>query len=373
MSATDALLIFLDARNDIEGWLRLRGGAVAARGVGGERLPELVDAETQEPLPIAAVVPGEAVSVHWLELPAGLAPAQAIAAARLMASDVSAQPVSELHVAIGPEMEGESARVVALVPALTMAGWLGRLQAEGLDPDLVMPEPLLLPRPDEGFVRYDRGEIPLFRGRSDAFSVELDLAALVTGRAKVESIDTDGFEAGLSAALAAPAVNLRQGAFAKRRQWRIEWPLVRRLAMLGLAILLVTLAIQVVAILRYTYAADALEQQANALASQTLRRSGALSNAPALMEQRVTELRGSGPGYGRLASALFEAVRATPNAELSGMIFTDGALRATVAGDAPATLSSVQERLGAGGLRVEASPIRTSGGRPAAELTVQAP
>ncbi len=232
MSATDALLIFLDARNEIEGWLQLRGGAVAARGLGGERLPGLVDAETQEPLRVAAVVPGEAVSVHWLELPTGLAPAQAIAAARLMAADVSAQPVSELHVAIGPEVEGESARVVALVPALAMAGWLGRLQAEGLDPDLVMPEPLLLPRPDEGFVRYDRGEIPLFRGRSDAFSVEPDLATLVTGRAKVESIDTDGFEAGLSAALAAPAVNLRQGAFAKRRQWGIEWPLVRRLAML---------------------------------------------------------------------------------------------------------------------------------------------
>jgi general secretion pathway protein L len=93
------------------------------------------------------VVPGEAVTLHWLEVPAGLAPAQAVAAARLMASEMSTQPLVDMHVAVGREAEGETARAVALVPAITMAGWIGRLQAQGLDPDLVLPEPLLLPRP----------------------------------------------------------------------------------------------------------------------------------------------------------------------------------------------------------------------------------
>jgi general secretion pathway protein L len=374
LSANDALLIFLDARNEIEGWLQLRGGAVARRGLTLEAMPELVDADTRDPLRIVAVVLGEAVSVHWLEVPAGLAPAQAIAAARLMAADVSVQPVTDMHVAVGPEVEGETARAVALVPALTMAGWLRRLQAEALDPDLVIPEPLLLPRPAEGFLRYDRGPMPLFRGRNDAYSVEPELAQLVVADARVQSIDTEGFEAALSDQIAHPAVNLRQGMFAKRRRWKIEWPVVRRLIMLGLAILVVTLAIQVAAILRYTYAADALEIETNRLASQALGRSGPVSNAPALLEQRLTGLRGSGPGYSRVASALFEALRATPNAELTAMVFAqDGSLQATVQGDSPATISALQGRLSAAGLQVEAGPLRTGGGRPTADLILRAP
>ena len=373
LSASDALLIFLDTRNEFEGWLQLKGAEISARGLSLEAIPGLVDAETREPLRVAAIVPGEAVSVHWLEVPAGLAPAQAIAAARLMAGDVSVQPVHDMHVAVGPEVEGESARAVALVPAITMAGWLGRLQAEGLDPDLVLAEPLLLPRPEEGWVRYDRGGIPLFRGRSDAFSVEPELAELIVGDAKLETLGRAHFESSLSAQIANPAVNLRQGAFAKRRRWKIEWPLIRRMVMLGAAILLVTLAIQIVSILRYTYAADALELEASRVAGQTLRRSAPLGNAPALMEQRLTELRGSGAGYSGVASLLFDAIRATPNAELTAMVFApDGSLRATVQADSPATLTGLQARMQSTGLSVDAGPLRTGGGRPTAELTVRA-
>lgn len=372
LSASDAVLIFLDSRGEIEGWLQTASDGIVARGRGLEELPALVDPNTGEPLRLVAIVPGEAVSVHWLELPAGLAPAQAVAAARLMASDMSVQPLAEMHVAVGREFEGETARAVALVPAITMAGWLGRLQAQGFDPDLMLPEPLLLPRPSEGFFRHDRGATPLFRGRNDAFSIEPDLAELIVADAPVELLDPDRFEEGLVDPIASPAVNLRQGAFAKRRRWKIEWPLVRRLVMLSLAILLVTLSIQVVAIVRYTYAADALEIEANRVAAQTLRRSDPLFNAPAQLDQRLTELRGSGGGYGSLASALLEAVRGVPNAELTAMNFSDdGTLRATVQADSPATLSALQERLGAGGLRVEAGPLRTGGGRPTVELTVR--
>jgi general secretion pathway protein L len=372
LSAGDALLIFLGSSSGIEGWVQLRGAKVAARGKADDALPPLFAAETGEPLRTIAIAPGEQVLLHWLELPSGLAPAQAAAAARLMAADMSVQPVSEMHVAVGPEVEGENARAVALVPAITMAGWLSRLQAQGLDPDAMIPEPLLLPRPSEGFLRYDAGALALYRGRNDAFSIEPELAELIVAGSVVETIEAEALEDGLWQQISTPAVDLRQGMFAKRRRWKIEWPLVRRLAALGAAIMVVTLAIQIVAILRYTYAADALEIEANQLAAQTLRRSGPLSNAPAQLQQRLTELRGSGAGYGSLASALFDAVRATPNAELTAMLFDEtGALRATVQGDTPATLSALQARLGSGGLRVEAGPLRTGGGRPAVELTVR--
>src|SRR5918997_2933049 len=110
------LLLFAGGgEGEIEGWLLLQGGNVAARGRGAERLPPLADPETQERVRVALIVPGDEVTVHWLELPGGLAPAQAVAAARLMASEVSAQPLGDMHVAVGPEMEGSALRCVALV------------------------------------------------------------------------------------------------------------------------------------------------------------------------------------------------------------------------------------------------------------------
>ncbi len=371
MTAGDALLVFLDRHNEFKGWLHLRGGVIVAGGPALDGLPSLVHPESGDPLRLVAAVPGDAVSIHWLELPAGLAPAQAIAAARLMAADVSTQPVSDLHVAVGPETEGEAARAVALVPAITMAGWIGRLQANGLDPDLVLPEPLLLPRPERGFFRYDGDTLPLFRSANDAFSIEPELAGIILADAEVQVLDEDRFDAGIAAAIADLPVNLRQGAFAKSRRWKIEWKLVRRIAGLALGLILATLAIQVVNILRYTYAADALEAEANRVASRALP-NASVTNAPAQLERRVTELGGNGADYGSLSAAVFAAVRDTPNVELAGMVFDrSGSLRVTLQADGPASFTAFQGRLEASGLSVEPGPLRTSGGRPVAELTVR--
>lgn len=371
MSEPESLLLFLGRDGEAARWSLIRGGAIAARGEGVESIPGLADDRTREPLRVAAVAPADAVSLHWLEIPAGLAPAQAAAAARLIAAEVSAQALGEMHIAVGPE-SGDATRPVAIVPALAMAGWLSSLQAHGLDPDVVIPEPLLLPRPAEGFLFHELDGVPLYRGRDDAFSVEPELAALVTGGAGVETLDGETFDAALAAAVAAPAVNLRQGAFAKRRRWKIEWPLLRRLATLGLAILLVTLLIQIAAIMRYTFAADALEQELELVAGRALPNVGPVSNAPVQLEQRLSQLRGSGAGYSTVASALFSAVRATPNAELTSVLFEPGGtLRATVQADSPATIAALGQRIEASGFAAETGSMRSGGGRPTAEVTVR--
>jgi general secretion pathway protein L len=370
---SEALLIFLDTHNEIEGWLHVADGDVAARGRGLEGLPALADPVTGTPVRVAAIVPGEAVALHWLEVQTGLAPAQAAAAARLMAAEVSAQPLGDMHVAVGPEVEDSPLRAVALVPAVTMEGWLGKLQAQALDPDVVLPEPLLLRPPSQGYVRHERGGLPLYRGATDAFSVEPELAELIVAEAPVASLDEEAFEGGLADAVAYPVVNLRQGAFAKRRRWAIEWALVRRLAKLTFALLVVTLAIQVAAIFRYTLEADALELEANRIAASALQRSGPVTDGPRQLERRLSELRGSGPGYSALAAAIFGAVRGTPNVELTALNFDQsGALRATVQADSPATILMLQQRIEAAGFAVVASDVRSGGGRPITDLTVRA-
>lgn len=371
MSDADALLVFIDERGEPEGWLQLAGADIVARGRALEGVPALVDPQSGSALKVAAVVPGEAVALHWLELPAGLTDAQAAAAARLVAAEVSLQPLDTMHVAVGADAGENALRPVALVPALAMAGWLGRLQADGLDPDLILPEPLLLVRPAEGFARYMRSAAPLYRGQADAFSIEPDLADLVVADAPVADISDELFESGLGAALAGPVVNLRQGIFAKRRRWTIEWPLVRRLAGLAAALLFVTLAIQLVLTFRYVFEADRLEAERARVAAAALPGISA-ANAADRLPLRLAELRGGGAGYSAIVSGLFAALQAVPAASLTAIAYEpDGALRATVQGETAAAIPLLQQQLEAAGLPAIAGPQRDAGGKPTAEITVR--
>ena len=363
---TDVLLLFLGRAGGFDGWLRLSGGAVVARGQGLDGLP------AAEAAGIAAVAPGDEVTLHWLDLPAGLAPAQAAAAARLAAAEYSAQPLSEMHVAVGAGADEAGLRCAALVAAPAMAEWLERLAAAGFDPELILPETLLLVPPAADLVRYDRGPVSLHRGVAEAFALEPELAApLLAGRA-VREIESEEFEAGLAAAVERPAVNLRQGAYARRRQWQLDRKLVRRLALLAALILVVTLAIQLAAIMRYTFAADTLESEARRVAAAALPRSPGVTDASAELDRRLADLRGGGVGFTAIAAPLFAAVRDTANAEIAALQFgPDGSLRATVQADTPATIAALARRIEASGFAAEPGPLRSGGGRQIAELTVR--
>jgi general secretion pathway protein L len=286
----------------------------------------------------ALAVPGTEVAIHWLALAGDLTPAQAAAAARLMLADASAEPLAEMHVAAGRAENGLTA--VALAPVARMRDWVAG------DPDLILPESLLLAPPAAGLARRGLDH----RGVAAAFSVEPALALLLTGDAPVAEVGEAEFEAGLGAALAAPVVNLRQGAFAKRRQWRVAGDRMRRLALLVAALLAVSLIVQLASIMRYTNDADRMEQEAAALGPGARPR----------------------PAFGALAPIVFEAVRSTPNIELTRLDYRpDGSLAATVAVDSAATLAAFRARAEAGGVTIEGGNLMTAGGRPTAELVLR--
>lgn len=338
-SPTDAstLLVFVDETGAPGCWLRLAEGGVDC-GVASDELPAAGRT--------VLAVPGEAVAIHWLDLDGGLAPAQAAAAARLMLADASAEPLADMHAAVGRAEAGLTP--VAMVPSARLAAWLA---AAPFDPDAVVPSPMLLAPPEQGYVRREIGAVSDYRALASAFALEPELAAAIVGDAPVETVDEAGFEARLPDLLAGPPLDLRQGGFARRRRWRIEGGRTRRIAMLAILLGLVSLAVQVAAILSYTFAADRLEAETEALAAAG----------------------GGGPGFSAAASMLFEAIRATPNVELSRLEYrADGSLAATVMMDSPATLAALQDRLEQAGLRVEPGEQRTAGGRPVAELTVRA-
>ena len=341
VAPAETALLFLDEEGVPTHWLLFDSGEVILRGDSGEPFPT--------PAASILAVPGEMVTIHWLELADGLAPAQAAAAARLLLADASIEPASQLHVAVGRSEQGRTP--VALLPLQQMADWLATAASAGIDPVVVVPTPMLLAPPLQGFVRHDRGAIADYRGEASAFSIEPELGDNVIAGAEAATLTPEQFEAGLPGVLADPPLNLRQGQFARRRSWRVESGRMRRIVGFGLAFILLTLAIQVTMILRYTFAADALEAEVRALATP-----GGSAR---------------GGNFSMSAAALFGAVRGTPNVEVTRLEYrADGSLSATVQADSPASLVALEQRAEAAGLGVDVGVPRNAGGRLVADLTV---
>ena len=293
----------------------------------------------------ALAVPGTEVAIHWLELAGDLTQAQAAAAARLLLADASAEPLADLHVAVGSAENGLIP--VALVPLARMAEWVAS------DPDMIVPEPLLLLAPAEGLARRDRGGVADYRGLAAAFSVEPELAGLIVGDAPVSEVGRGAVSRrGSRRCWPRRRSTLRQGAFARRRTWKLESGRLRRIGLYAAAFALLSLVVQLATIMRYSFAADRLEAEAAAL------------GGPGAPEAR--------PAFAALAAILFETVRATPNAELGRIDYrADGSLAATLLVDSPATLAAFRQRAEASGLRVEGGALTNAGGRPSAELVLR--
>lgn len=351
-----ALVLFIAPDDRLAGWWTVRDGAVEARGDGDTPLPDL-------PGQVIAVAPAEAMTIHVSEL-GNLATQQARTAARLLVAETSVAPIETQHVAVG-EPDGAD-RSVAVIGKGRIAAWLTSLQVRGIDPDAILPASLLLPRPESGFVRAGIGAETVVRGRSTAFADEPGLTELLVGDAPVEDAEAAPL---VLAALESPELDLRQGEFAKRRRFRIDWPHVRRLATLGGAIAAVTLLIALVQIVRYGFGADALDAQAQQVARNAVPDAG--PNALSSMQARLAARRGGGLGFTATAGALLTAVKAVPNVELASLSFdSDGLLRATILAPGAPEAEALRTRLRTAGLTVEATPFTAEAGRVRGEFRI---
>lgn len=337
----------------------------------GERLASGDDAATSPPpgedMRVAAIAPAEAVTLHWVDLP-DLAPAQARAAAMLLATETSAAPPSTLHVALG-QVDGDGRRAMALVDRGRMAGWLARLGALGFDPDAVFPAPLLLARPDEGFNRGTVGEATVVRGVDSAFAVDDVIAPMIFAGTGVADVAAEPLDRALNHA----TLDLRQGPFARARRFGVDWKLVRRLAVLtGIAALLL-LATSIVRIAHYSLAADAAERRAESLARQALPPGVQSGDPVASMSARLAGLQGAGGGFAMLASGVLAALQTAPDVDLTQMNYgEDGSLRIMLAGPNAPALSVVANAIKNNGFQVDLGPTSEADGRQRVELTVRA-
>jgi len=349
-------------------WRRLADGASAGSGDDALAAPA---AEGEER--VVLLVPAADVTINWAELP-DLAPAQARGAARLLAAENSVAPLDTLHVAVGDGEADAADRLIATVDRAKMADWLARAQSLGLDPELALPVSLLVPRPDAGFVRADVLGQTVLRSHNSAFADDPALTPLIVGDAPVTVLDAEAADAALRAALDSPPLNLRQDAFARRKRWQVDWPLIRRLGAMAAGVLLLMLLINLVLILKYNSAADAMELRTRALAQSAVPGLSGDANAEAALEDALAASRGGGAGFAATASAIYTAVRAVPNLELTLFDFgVDGSLRITLSAATPEDIAAFQRQLERYGFDGTATAPRVEAGRQMVEMTVKLP
>jgi general secretion pathway protein L len=174
-------------------------------------LDEPVD-DAQAPV---AVLPGDDVALHRLLL-LETAPKRRLEEARMRATDLAAQPIDALHVAVGPA-DADGASWVALIDRERMAAHLAFLAASGARPAQLVPAALLLAPPAAGAALARLDDRVLLRTPELAGLVEPALAADLLGPA------WPGRAAALPDFAPDPPdplpLDLLQGEFAPRLRW----------------------------------------------------------------------------------------------------------------------------------------------------------
>ncbi len=341
-------------------WLLIKDDVVVARG------EHFVREEAAEGEMLIIVPPSDAVSLTWADLP-GLAPAQALGAARLTVAEHSLIAGDDLFVACGEEQGEEGARVVAAANRIDIARWV-----QAYDPDLIIPAPLLIATPETGFTRANLGHETVLRGERFGFAEDGVVSPMIVGDAPVKTLDREEIEAEVIAATLSPDVNLRSGEFVRKRAWNIDRGWLRWVGIAVAALVVVSLLIPLVQIIRLSWDAGVLEETSASLAQAALGEAVPAEDAVSNLDARLTALRGGGAGFVATQSAVSRAIESTANTELSAMQFApDGLLKITVRAASVAELDVVQGKLRALGLTVTAGPVNPSQGQPLIELQVR--
>lgn len=194
---------------------------------------EALGADIPQTEPVG-VIPGDDVALHRIHL-IETSPRRRAAEARMRATDLAAQPIEELHVALG-EPEPDGACWLALIDRERMAGHLAHFRTAGVDPVAIVPAALLLPPPKEdavdGVSAASLGPLTVVRGHDFAASVEPELAATLAPGVCAPAPLRSG-------ALAPATLDLRQGAFAPPiKWWTLRWVRVSGALLVTLALVL---------------------------------------------------------------------------------------------------------------------------------------
>ncbi|MCB4862160.1 type II secretion system protein GspL [Sphingobium sp. PNB] len=368
---SEGLIVALPERPGAEPlWMRVANGAVVQKGAGTNWLAACGLTALPGDMTVMLVPPAALVTLHrgaYPDLPAR----QGRAAARLAAMAGGIVPADQLFAAADDNDDPARPHCVAVAARADMQHWLLWAQHHGLDPDIIVPAPLLLPEPQEGFERALVGGEAVLRGSDLALAGDLALPELI-GDAAVRDVPADQIEARAIAALDRPPLDLRQGDFAKRVRRSFDKRTMARIAVWSGLILLVSLSIALVGLAKQHFAASALDAESLALARQVVPGATDVLQAEAEMDRQLAARGAGGYAFTAPVSGLLSAMQDVPGVSLTALSRDpDGMIRATLAAAKGDDINSVLLALQAAGFAITATPSQDPGGRMLADITVR--
>jgi general secretion pathway protein L len=362
MTLTRLVILFVDPERTPE-MLETSGGEVLRYDVMSPG-----EADGWSPARTVLVVPGADVSARWLDLPAA-SDAQARSAAGFMLEDALSGPAESHHLSIGPQTDGR--RLVTVVDATILEGWLERARSLGLSPDIVCPDHLSLPESLDGQpvgVRF--GGLLAVRGHELAMSGEPDLLMAVLGERAPPPANPLDSATLLARGALSPAINLLQGRFApggvkaEARGWR-------RAVVLGLVLLISPLVIDLALVARNLAAAGSLNAEADKRAV-AMAPSARTQPSPALYVMNRLKARQSANRFLETSAAFFQVIQASGAVRMETLVYSqDGALRTTIAYVNYSDLDGLKAAAQAAGLDLTEDATVTEGGKITSDLIVR--
>lgn len=196
--------------------------------------------------PATILVPSESVSLLRVELPLASRPKR-IEALPFAIEDRIADPIESVHIALGAEVAPRT-YLVAVVRHAQMASWVEAAELSGLGHAAMVPDALALPAPGPGewCAEARDGRVLVRSGDGTGFALPAALVGPAWERAGSPRIWNCGpvpigelpqtpFSGGggLADRLVSPAIDLRQGAYARRGAGGSSWK--KRLAWIAAA------------------------------------------------------------------------------------------------------------------------------------------
>jgi general secretion pathway protein L len=365
----DRLLLRLDSAGD-PSWLRQGADGRTSAGSARGWPPAAALASAGE---IVVLVPAEDVLLTEARV-AAKSRAQLMQAIPFAVEDQLLAPVEDLQFA-ATEGTGDAVGV-AIVSRATLRGWLEQLAANGIRPDVLLPDSLALPlAPDRAtaLVENDRAVVRL--APSSAFVCEPAELGAWMQRASGRPLDVFDFRDGANARLAVPAtsyqerqrdplaflarslrkpaLNLLHGEFAPQhraargaRRWRVAAALAA--GVVALAVL--DLGFEVLQLSRTSARLDAMAQDAVRKAFPDVDGAELARATPGeIARRRIERLRGGSEssGFLRVLNEIAPVLGATTQIQTRGMEFRNGTLELGLRAPDVATLDAVRERLAA--------------------------
>ena len=283
--------------------------------------------------PVIAVLRGDDIALHRLTL-LEATPQRRLEEARMRAADLSAQPIDDVHVAVGPA-GADGASWVALIDRDRMMDHVTRLKLADIAPAHIVPAALLLDDgpPDGVLARLD--DWVVVRTPDIAGVVEPALAPYVAGAAwKGRFYLLPEYDPAMPEG--EPALDLLQGEFAPRVEWWKQRAFQIPAALLALLFLLLLLAPGMAERARSAAAIAGYDRAVLEIAEATLgtRPAGAEAGAVALAQAR---LRAEGGVPMARISHVTAMIETAPGARIESIALQpEGRLRVALGGQAPA-------------------------------------